>query len=324
MDIKKAIEPDMTPEEFKLFKDYIHEKSGIHFAENKMYLVKNRLIKRMNELGIKDYRDYFYSIKYDNTMNEFNNLMNLMTTNETSFFRNEPQLKSFSDEVIPKLIGEKQQARAPKTIKIWSAGCSTGEEPYTLGIILKEKMLAYPDWKIEIVANDISEQVLKAARRGIYNNLTLRNVKPEQLQRYFTKVNESYQINTEIKAMVNFNHLNLNDSRLMASQFGYDIIFCRNVMIYFSEEVKKQLVRNFYNSLNAGGYLYIGHSESLHGISKAFKLVYFKNALVYNKENTGTTTDRKPAFSATLLTKKEESPAARANRALDLLSNIKK
>ncbi|MFZ5981484.1 MAG: CheR family methyltransferase, partial [Candidatus Zixiibacteriota bacterium] len=274
----------MSQEEFIMIRDFIHEKSGIFFAENKMYLVKNRLHKRMSELGIKSIRDYFYHVKYDVSLKEFNELMNLVTTNETSFFRNEPQLLSFSDEVLPKIIRSKTDTKAPKTIKLWSAGCSSGEEPYTLAIILLEKMLPYTGWNVEILANDISENVLQKARKGEYSGITMRNIKPNILAKYFTRADDNYKVNANVKALVKFFHMNLNEARRMTMMSGIDAIFFRNVMIYFSDEVKKQIIRGFYNALNPGGYLYIGHSETLHGLSKAFKLVYFKNALVYSKE----------------------------------------
>lgn len=331
MELQKIIEPEMSQDEFAMIRDFIHEKSGIYFAENKMYLVKNRLIKRMNDLGIKSYRDYFYNVKYDTSLKEFNKLMNLITTNETSFYRNEPQLLSFSDELIPKLLDDKIKLNKPKTIKIWSAGCSTGEEPYTLAVILLEKLKAYPDWKVEIIANDISEDVLLKARRGEYSGITLRNMKPDVLSRYFTKKDDIYTVKPEVKAIVNFSHLNLNDPRRIKMSNNFDVIFCRNVMIYFSEEVKKHLVRSFFNAMIPGGYFYIGHSETLHGISKAFKLVYFKNALVYFKDDANSDKTSSTFTSFTNMSLKPASkvmnskdPSTGAARALDLLSKIKK
>jgi chemotaxis protein methyltransferase CheR len=310
-----------------MIRDFIHEKSGIFFAENKMYLVKNRLIKRMGELGIKNYRDYFYHVKYDTSLKEFNNLMNVITTNETSFFRNEPQLLSFSEEVLPLIVQEKMQTRGPKHLRLWSAGCSTGEEPYTLAMIVMETLHNLAGWNIEIMANDISENVLQKARRGEYSGLTLRGVKPQILSRYFTKADDIYRVKPEIKAMVNFSHLNLHDARKISLNSNFDAIFCRNVMIYFSDEVKKQLVRGFFNSLKPGGYFYIGHAETLHGISKAFKLVYFKNALVYQKEAAGTTaSSTQPAAAQTSFTRTAAAnagPMGGAARALDLLAKIR-
>ncbi len=312
-------ELDMSPEEFRMIRDFILERSGIFFAENKMYLVKNRLSKRMADLQMKSVRDYFYHVKYDLSMREFNALMDLVTTNETSFYRNEPQLLSFSDEVLPLLVTEKLQEKGLKTIRIWSAGCSTGEEPYTLAMIILEKLGSLAGWNVEIIANDISEQVLQKARQGEYSGITLRNVRPDVLQRFFTKSGETYKIKSEVKALVKFSHMNLNDPRKLSMLGNMDVVFCRNVMIYFSDDVRKQLVRGFYNILRPGGYLYIGHSETLHGISKAFKLVYFKNALVYQKE--AQTAPNAP--QTTRVNVAAAGAAGGASRALDLLSKIK-
>ncbi|MBU0982641.1 MAG: protein-glutamate O-methyltransferase CheR [candidate division Zixibacteria bacterium] len=321
-------EINMTPEEFRMIRDFIHEKSGMYFAENKTYLVKNRLQKRMAELDMKTVRDYFYHVKYDVSLKEFNRLMDLVTTNETSFFRNEPQLKSFSEEVLPLIVDEKQRGRGPKSLKIWSAGCSTGEEPYTLAIMILEKLKSVNGWNVEIIANDISEEVLAKARRGEYSGLTLRNVAPDVLRRYFTPAGDLYRVNPEIKALVKFSHLNLSDQRKISMMSNVDVVFCRNVMIYFSEEVKKQVVRGYYNALRPGGYFYIGHSETLHGISKAFKLVYFKNALVYQKENV--TAEKTATAERTLATSRPVPTAQTATsadsgaaRAMELLSKIK-
>ncbi|MEW6049882.1 MAG: protein-glutamate O-methyltransferase CheR [Candidatus Zixiibacteriota bacterium] len=321
---------EMTAEEFGLIRDFIHERSGIFFPENKMYLVKNRLARRMEDLQIKTVRDYFYHVKYDLSLKEFHRLMDLVTTNETSFFRNEPQLQCFSDEALPLVINEQSTRKGNRTLRIWSAGCSTGEEPYTLAIIILERLRNAAGWNIEIVANDISEQVLQKARLGEYSGITMRGVRPDLLARYFSRSGDSYRVNPEVKALVKFSHMNLNDSRKLAMVSGMDMVFCRNVMIYFSDDVKRQIVRGFYNALRPGGYLFIGHSETLHGISKAFKLVYFKNALVYQKEAAAVTT-AEPARQAPCTVRTAASPlAARstsaadgATRAMELLSKIK-
>ncbi len=310
---------EMTAEEFTMIRDFILERSGIFFAENKMYLVKNRLAKRMEELQIKTVRDYFYHVKYDLSMREFNRLMDLVTTNETSFFRNEPQLLAFSDEVLPLLVSEKMKQKGLRSLKIWSAGCSTGEEPYTLAIQILEKLHTLAGWNVEIIANDISEQVLQRARHGEYNGITLRNVKPDILNRYFTASGDSYKVKPEVKMMVKFSHVNLNDPRQISMINGMDVVFCRNVMIYFNDEVKKQLVRGFYNALRPGGYYFIGHSETLHGISKAFKLVYFKNALVYQKEASAV----EQAEAAATQERPATAASAGAQRAMEMLAKIK-
>lgn len=315
----------MTREEFELIRDFIHEKSGMYFAENKMYLVRNRLEKRMAELSMKSVRDYFYHVKYDVSLKEFNRLMVLMTTNETSFFRNEPQLLCFSQEVLPNIIAEKRKATGTKTIKIWSAGCSTGEEPYTLAMLILEALGPPAEWNIEIIANDISEDVLQRARLGEYSGITMRNVPAHMLTKYYTKNGDKYKVKPEVKALVKFSQINLNEPRKLALMSNMDAIFCRNVMIYFSDEVKKQIVRGFLNALTPGGYFWIGHSETLHGISKAFKLVYFKNALVYQKDpGQGVPGAARPAAGTARPRQSALSGAAGgASRAMDLLSKIK-
>jgi chemotaxis protein methyltransferase CheR len=316
-----AEDKEMTREEFEMMRDFIHEKSGIFFAENKQYLLKNRLEKRMATLGIKTFRDYFYHIKYDTSLKEFNQLLNIVTTNETSFYRNEPQLKSFSDEVLPQFVQEKSGSVKP--LRVWSAGCSTGEEPYTLAMLITEKLGSLSGWNVEIYANDISENVLQKARKGEYSGITLRNVKPALMDRFFTRAdNDLYRVKPEIKSLVRFSQINLNDPRQISRYSNMDVIFCRNVMIYFSDDVKRQIVRGFYNSLRPGGYLYIGHSETLHGISKAFKLVYLKNALVYQKEGAGAPPAARTA-AATQTRGAQTGTTGGAERALDLLSKIK-
>jgi len=274
---------DLKADEFISFRDYIHQKSGLFFAENKIYLVRNRLENRMNKLGLSNFIDYFHLLKYSSNQNEFNSLMNVLTTNETSFFRNTPQIQVFADEVLPLLLKAKKKS-GNNSIRIWSAGCSTGEEPYTLAMVLKEKVPNLHNYKVEILANDISLDVLKAAGRGIYNKLSLRTTPNFYKTRYFVKKEDVFHLDTAIKSMVNFSHINMIDRVKMSLVKNMDIIFCRNVSIYFSEEVKKIVTRQFYDSLAGSGYYFIGHSESLHGITKAFKLVYFKNGLVYQKD----------------------------------------
>lgn len=321
-------EVECTQEDFVVIRDFIHEKSGIYFSENKMYLVRNRLTRRLQELQMKSLRDYFYHVKYDTSMREFQQLMNLITTNETSFFRNEPQLVSFAQEALPQLLDQRIRNKETKILKVWSAGCSTGEEPYTLAIQLLEAFRTRPGWSCEIIANDISEDVLAKARVGEYSGITLRNIPQDLIARYFTKTADGVKVNQDVKSLVKFSHLNLNEPRKLALFSGMDVIFCRNVMIYFSEEVKKQIVRGFYAALRPGGYFYIGHSESMHGISKSFKLVYFKNALVYQKEAnepvaTSLTSTLSPASTITRERVSTPGVATTSSRALDLLKSVK-
>ena len=274
---------ELKPEDFALFRDFIHDKTGMYFAENKTYLVKNRLANRMSQLGVKSYKDYFYMIKYDTTNTEFNALVNLLTTNETSFFRNLPQLQAFSDEVLP-LVMKAKNEKGDKNLRIWSAGCSTGEEPYTLSMMIMEKMPDHARYNIEIISNDIADGVLQAARKGIYHELSLRTTPQMYIDKYFVKKGNVYHINEIAKKYVKFSQINMLDQVKMSLIKDIDVIFCRNVTIYFSDEAKRKVVKSFYSSLVKGGYYFIGHAESLHGISKSFKLVYLKNGLVYQKD----------------------------------------
>ena len=274
----------LSIEDFRTMRDFIHDKAGMYFADNKLYLLQSRLAKRMSELGVATFRDYFYRVKYDASHREFNELMNLVTTNETYYFRNEPQLDSFAKAALPEILEMKRKSAGQKTLRIWSAGCSTGEEPYTLAMLILDALKGESGWRVEIIANDISEQALQKARSGVYAGPTLRYVKPEALRRFFDKDGDSYKVKREVKALVKFVQLNLNDTNKLALYKNLDIIFCRNVMIYFSEDVKRKIVRAFYQALTTGGHMFIGHSETLHGISKAFKLKYYNGALVYVKD----------------------------------------
>lgn len=291
---RDEIPSELGLEDFTIIRDFIHEKCGIFFAENKKYLLENRLFKRMSTLGLKSFRDYFYQVKYDTSLKEFNMLMNLVTTNETSFYRNPPQLLCFQDEVLPQILESKCRA-GKKRLRIWSAGCSTGEEPYTISMIILDVLGDNHGWNVEIIANDISENVLQAARKAQYSEMALRTTPPEIIKKYFRREETKYAVVENVKRQVNFSHLNLADRRRMALMNEVDFVFCRNVMIYFSDEIKRQVVRGFYNSLLPGGYMFIGHAESLHGISRAFNLEYFKNGLVYHKEVGAAMSDNDPA-----------------------------
>lgn len=320
---------ELTPEEFTLIRDFVHDKAGIFFNEKKMYLLESRLTRRMETLGVASFRDYFYRVKYDTSQSEFNHLMTLITTNETYFFRNEPQLESFAKEALPMILEQKKESGAPKTLRIWSAGCSTGEEPYTLAIIVLEAIKNDPRWTLEIIANDISEAVLAKARKGEYSGQTLRYVPKPILERYYEKHEEMYRVTSEVKSKVKFVHLNLNETHKLAMYKNLDVIFCRNVMIYFSEEVKKRIVKGYYQALAPGGLMYIGHSETLHGVSKSFKLRYFKGALVYEKEaGAAAPAAAKPVksaltASATSAGANDTAPSSGAERAMALLEKLK-
>jgi len=271
--------------EFKQLREFIYQKSGIFIADNRKYLLENRLANRLKYLNLKNFGEYFYYLQYDaKRMQEMTELFNAITTNETSFYRNPPQLKVFEDKVLTEVLADQRQKRT-KTLRIWSAGCSTGEEPYTLSIILHELLGAeIGSWNIRITANDLSENVLQSARKGIYTEYALRTTPERIVSKWFTPVDGKFQIKPEIKKLVSFGAINLSDRVQMKRVERSHVVFCRNVIIYFDEAMKRQVISSFYDNLLPDGFLLIGHSESLHNISRAFKPVHHPGAIIYKKE----------------------------------------
>ncbi|MCC6544088.1 MAG: protein-glutamate O-methyltransferase CheR [Nitrospirae bacterium] len=276
----------MSENAFHLLSEMIYARSGMHFPDNKKYILENRLSRRIEDAGFDNYEKYIEFLKYDaGKEREFANLFNIITTNETFFFRDNNQLQAFETNILPEVV-KNLKSRGSKKLRIWSAACSTGEEPYTLAMIVSDALSAseYSDWDIEIHGSDISEAVLSSARRGEYNDYSVRNVMPQQLSKYFTKNGSGkYIIKQEIKQMVRFSNINLSDESALRMYRGMDIIFCRNVLIYFNEASKKKVISGLYNSLISSGYMFIGHSESLFNITRAFKIVSVNGILIYQK-----------------------------------------
>lgn len=274
----------ITDDEFIQLRDFIYQQCGIFIAENRKYLVENRLSNRIKDLNLKSYSEYYNFLRFDaSRREELNKLFEVVTTNETSFFRNPPQLKVFQEYVLGEVIAACRQS-GKKRIRIWSAGCSTGEEPYTLAIILHEVLKSdIASWDIKITANDLSEAVLTAARRGVYNEYALRTTPPEIIRNYFTKEGTTYKINQPLKRLVSFGQINLSDRDQLRRVEKSQIVFCRNVIIYFDDEMKRKVIGAFYDNLEPNGMLLIGHSESLHNISRTFKPEHHTGTIVYRK-----------------------------------------
>lgn len=274
----------MTKEEFITLRDFVYEKSGIFFAENKAYLLESRLTNRLAELGLGSFEDYYYSLKYgsDKTKNEIANLFDVVTTNETSFFRNPPQLDAF------KIIIQKNYLNGtgplPNPIRMWSAACSTGEEPYTLAIIMEELMQTTKrNIPYIIYATDISQKVLESARRAVFSQYSIRNTDGAVKNKYFAEENNMFKLKENLKKSVKIEFMNLMDDNSYRVYKQMDIIFCRNVLIYFDEKGKKKVIENLYECLKPKGFLTIGHAESLHNISRAFKPLVFPGTIAYQK-----------------------------------------
>ena len=271
--------------EFSQLRDFIYAQSGIYVADNRKYLVENRLATRIKELNLKSFAEYHAFLQYDaGRRQELNRLFEVITTNETSFYRNPPQLKVFQDMVLKDVL-DKLKSLRQKRLRIWSAGCSTGEEPYTIAIILHEVLRSeIAGWDIRITANDLSEAVLAQAREGVYSEYSLRTTPKEIVARYFVADGANFKLKPEVNRLVSFGQINLSDRVQLKRVERSHIVFCRNVIIYFDDEMKKNVITAFYDNLLPGGQLLIGHSESLHNISRAFRPKHYPGAIIYSKE----------------------------------------
>jgi chemotaxis protein methyltransferase CheR len=272
----------MSDDEFLNIRDSIYNHCGIFFDEDSKYLLEKRLARRLSALNLNNFREYYHFLKYDrNKDQEMTDIMDVLTTNETYFFRESFQLAAFTDEIIPELIRAKS-ARGNRVLRIWSAGCSTGEEPYTIAMLLRD-MPALRGWKIEIIGTDISQRVLQHARRGVYTKSSFRATEEDYIKRFFYEYDNGLKVTDDIREMVTISHLNLFDKTRMMMLGKMDLIFCRNVIIYFDLAAKKRVVEEFHRSLNDGGFLLLGHSESLMNITTLFTLRHFKNDMIYQK-----------------------------------------
>lgn len=273
-------EQQLTEEEFRLIRDLIYNHCGLYFDSDSKYLLDRRLLARLEHHKLAGFKEYYHFLKYDRKKDEeIADIMDILTTNETYFFRESFQLKAFTQEILPELVNLKERER---TLRIWSAGCSTGEEPYTIAMLMLE-LDCFKDWRIEIVGSDISQRVVQAARKGIYGKSSFRCTEERYIRRFFTQTEGGYRINDEVRELVTISHMNLFDENRLALLGRMDVIFCRNVIIYFDQNSKKRLIESFYNMLRNGGYLLLGHSESLMNVSTAFALKHLKNDMVYQK-----------------------------------------
>jgi len=277
-------EPDMpmTDEEFRLIRDLIYNHSGLFFDNDSKYLLEKRLGKRVTLHSLSGYKDYYHFLRYNRGKDqEISDIMDVLTTNETYFFREAFQLKAFTDEIIPEMLAEKEK-KGDRSLRIWSAGCSSGEEPYTIAMLLLEMGFS-KGWRVEIIGADISHRVLQQARKAVYGKSSFRATDEAYIRRYFQEQDGGYKIADKVKELVTISHLNLFDQNRLTLLGRMDIIFCRNVIIYFDQMAKKKVVEVFYRTLREGGYLLLGHSESLMNISTAFVLKHLRNDMVYQK-----------------------------------------
>ncbi|TDT68639.1 chemotaxis protein methyltransferase CheR [Hypnocyclicus thermotrophus] len=274
------IKIEMNDKEFELFRDYIYERSGIHYTINKKTILQNRVRRRLRDLELDSYTKYFNIIKNKSMSDpEVIKFFDEVTTNETSFFRHDKQFIALEKMVIPELLAN----RRISTINIWSAAASTGKEAYTIAAVLKE----IPELKgknIKILGTDLNQKVLNIAKEGKYDIKDIKNVEKKYLK-YFDidEKNGIVTVKNELKSLVTFKRFNLTDR--FTSIPKMDIIFCRNVFIYFQKHTQKEIVDKFYDKLNPNGFFILGHSETLNGIDNNFTYRKFnnENLMIYQK-----------------------------------------
>jgi chemotaxis protein methyltransferase CheR len=266
--------------EYRQFCEYFYRKTGISFGENKRYYVDKRLLDRIRITKSRSFDRYFEFLLRRDAVGEIEQLINLLTVNETYFYREVEQFDCLVNGMLPELVAGRAKG---DRIRIWTMPCSTGEEPYSIAIYLLENWSRVDDFDIEIVASDIDTHVLRAAEAGVYDTRSLHRLSRELVRRYFVSTAEGFRLIDPIRESVRFTRVNASDAAAMRAERRLDIIFCRNMLIYFDDQSRRQVAESFYESLNPGGFICLGHSESMSRISSLFSVRKFPQAIVYQK-----------------------------------------
>jgi chemotaxis protein methyltransferase CheR len=292
-----SIPIQISEPEYKLLQTLVYQECGMYFDERRAHFLQDRLQRRLKICGLDNFYAYYRLLTSHQGKAELIALVENLTVNETSFFRNKPQLELFQKTILEDLLRRKQERR-DWSLRFWSAGCSTGQEPYTLAMMVCDALAYYylrnplpfempspkplipPPWKVEILASDINYSVLRSAQDAVYPESQMEAVDYAFRLRYFDKVGDRYAIKRGLKDLVHFDFHNLKTEFLPQRN---DVIFCRNVMIYFDEAEQKRLIEKFYRCLNPEGYLFIGHAESLFGLSDKYRMVHQNNGTAYQR-----------------------------------------
>ncbi|HEX6275316.1 MAG TPA: protein-glutamate O-methyltransferase CheR [Polyangiaceae bacterium] len=270
----------LSAEEFRLLRDIVYEHAGLHFDDDATFLFERRLSERVDALGLEGFYAYYKHLRFSpRGKAELDEMIERLVTRETYFFRQEYQLRAFRDQILPEL---RAQNAARRRLTIWSAGCATGEEVYTIAILVAESGL-FEGWDVKIVGSDISRTSVAAARRGVYREGSFRTTPSATRQRWFYEVQDGWEVIQDLRRPCYFGQLNLMDPSHALMVSRVDAIFCRNVLIYFDVKSRKKIIESFYERLGPGGYLLLGHSESLLNLTTAFELVHLREDLVYRK-----------------------------------------
>ena len=270
----------IEPEEVQRFCEFLYRRTGMSFTQSKRYFIDRRLEDRIAATGSSSFQAYFSLLRAD-ADHEIEQLINSFTVNETYFYREDYQLRCMTSSMLVAIAGFKPPG---STIRIWSIPCSTGEEPYSIALWLKENWPRVDNYNIEIVGSDIDTTALKAAAEGIYGERALMRLSPDIVTRYFRPVGDgNHQIDEGLRGSIEFTGANLIDTQDMVRYREFDLIFCRNVLIYFDDASRRQAAENLYDCLRPGGYICLGHSESMSRISPLFSVCRFPDAIVYQK-----------------------------------------
>lgn len=260
--------------DFRRIKNLVYEHCGIYLNDAKKELVRTRLSKRLRQKKFTSFQDYLEYVLNDSTGQEFTTLIDSISTNFTSFFREQKHFDYLKNQLLPQRV-KKRKSQSLSLIRTWSAGCSSGEEPYSIAITLHEFFQDLPGWDLKILASDISTRMLRTAQQGIYEHQKIKPLtgyqKHSYLKQQIINNRKQYQVKPVIKKYIIFNNLNL--IKEWPIKVPLDFIFCRNVMIYFDKSVQEKLINRFWESLDYGGVLFTGHSESLTGIRHKFKYI---------------------------------------------------
>jgi chemotaxis protein methyltransferase CheR len=270
----------MSLEDFRLLRDVVYEHAGLVYDESALMLFDRRLSERLEALALPSYQAYYKYLRFDaRNHQEMEEALERLTTKETYFFRQEYQLRAFQSELLPRL--EEANSRSRRLV-VWSAGCSTGEEAYTLAALILESE-RFEGWDVRVIGTDLSKSCVAHARRGVYQASSLRATSARDKARYFWEMDDGFHVNDSVKKLCQFGQMNLFDVGRGNLVGRVDAIFCRNVLIYFDVRSRKRVIDNLYQRLSPGGYLMLGHSESLLNLSTAFELVHLRDDLVYRR-----------------------------------------
>jgi chemotaxis protein methyltransferase CheR len=285
---KVGDDTELSDEEFRLLRDFIHEQFGLYFDDSQRATLRSRLAPRLALLGLSSFEDYYRHLRFaPEREQEQQRMVSHLTNNETYFFREQQQLNVFSMQVL-RAIKDCKAKKGERTLSLLSAGCSTGEEPLTLAMIVFDSGHFFWGWDIRLTGLDIDEAALEKARRGIYHQYSLRAVTSPSLDRHFSREDGGVRVRETVRRAVSFRAGNLLDPRSYEGLAPLDVVFCRNVLIYFSDASVQRAVNLFHQFLAPGGYLLLGHAESLARVSSAFLPIRFQGAIVYQKPEEAT------------------------------------